>query len=286
MKVDFIQQPFEIDLKNPMDICPRGLHSVSFYELVYIVSGTGVQIINDHHFHYKKGDLFLLAPNDSHNFLFDSTTQLLFIRFNRVFLQFNPRTSDFWKRIEQLLLQVNSSAGRIVITDADDPIVQNMLHALVAEVSDRRDYSTDVTIPLVQSILGFVARAQMKETDDAVFEIRDNKAADIIQYIHEHICHPQEITAARLATVFGISGNYLGRYFKSQTRQTLNEYVTQYRLKLVENLLRYSDMRMREIADELGFTDHSHLNKFFQKYKNVTPTKFRHHLRQKSPQPS
>ena len=38
-----------------------------------------------------------------------------------------------------------------------------------------------------------------------------------------------------------------------------------YKLKLVENRLLHSEMRINEIAAELGFTDESHLNKLFKK---------------------
>jgi hypothetical protein len=45
--------------------------------------------------------------------------------------------------------------------------------------------------------------------------------------------------------------------------------------KLVEARLRFSDMRINEIASELGFTDESHLNKFFKSQKGLSPKAFR-----------
>ena len=68
MKKDYLVQPFELVLKEPADVCPRGKHKVSFFELVYIVSGTGIQTINGNTFKYKRGNLFLLAPEDAHCF--------------------------------------------------------------------------------------------------------------------------------------------------------------------------------------------------------------------------
>ncbi|WP_431217443.1 helix-turn-helix domain-containing protein [Puia sp. P3] len=51
--------------------------------------------------------------------------------------------------------------------------------------------------------------------------------------------------------------------------------MTGYRLRLVETRLRYSTMRMSEIVDELGFTDESHLNRVFKKYRGLSPSAFR-----------
>ena len=47
------------------------------------------------------------------------------------------------------------------------------------------------------------------------------------------------------------------------------------KLKLVENRLLHSEMRISEIVAELGFTDESHLNKLFKKYRGCSPTNFR-----------
>mgnify|MGYP002445661599 FL=1 len=46
-------------------------------------------------------------------------------------------------------------------------------------------------------------------------------------------------------------------------------------MKLVENRLLHSEMRISEIVVELGFTDESHLNKLFKKYKGCSPSTFR-----------
>jgi len=51
--------------------------------------------------------------------------------------------------------------------------------------------------------------------------------------------------------------------------------VINYKLKMVENRLLHSEMRIGEIAAEMSFTDESHLNKLFRKYKGVSPTEFR-----------
>lgn len=46
-------------------------------------------------------------------------------------------------------------------------------------------------------------------------------------------------------------------------------------MQMVESRLLHSEMRISEIVEELGFTDESHLNKLFKKYKDCNPTDFR-----------
>lgn len=42
-----------------------------------------------------------------------------------------------------------------------------------------------------------------------------------------------------------------------------------------KRLLRYTPMRIKEIATELGFDDPSYFNKFFKKRVGMTPTDFK-----------
>jgi AraC-like DNA-binding protein len=56
---------------------------------------------------------------------------------------------------------------------------------------------------------------------------------------------------------------------------TLRDYVNQYKLHIMENRLQYSSLSIKEISDELGFTDLSHFNKFFKSHKGMSPSAFR-----------
>ena len=42
------------------------LHDHDFYELTYMSDGECVQIINEHVYYVKKGDIFITSPRDSH----------------------------------------------------------------------------------------------------------------------------------------------------------------------------------------------------------------------------
>ncbi|WP_232324654.1 helix-turn-helix domain-containing protein [Pedobacter cryoconitis] len=74
---------------------------------------------------------------------------------------------------------------------------------------------------------------------------------------------------------FGISETYLSRYFKKHMNELMQQYIINYRTKFIMNRLQHSDMRINEIANDLGFTDESHLNKFLRKQKGQSPGQYR-----------
>ena len=97
----------------------------------------------------------------------------------------------------------------------------------------------------------------------------------MLNYIQQNIFEPKNLKAVKLSQHFNISLNYLGRYFKKQTGDTLQNYITNYKMRLVETRLLHSDMRINEITYEFNFTDESHLNRVFKKYKGMNPSEFR-----------
>ena len=59
MKKENLHQPFEISVKE-LEESPLKEHEHTFFELVYILSGTGLQCINNNKFDYHEGHMFLL----------------------------------------------------------------------------------------------------------------------------------------------------------------------------------------------------------------------------------
>lgn len=76
---------FEISVKE-LEESPLKEHEHTFFELVYILSGTGLQCINNNKFDYHEGHMFLITPQDCHSFDIHTTTKFFFIRFNDIYI--------------------------------------------------------------------------------------------------------------------------------------------------------------------------------------------------------
>ena len=86
---------------------------------------------------------------------------------------------------------------------------------------------------------------------------------------------PEKLKVDVLASQFHLSPTYISEFFRKNMGVSLREYIAKSRLKLVEIRLLYSDFKLVEIAEELGFTDASHLSRTFKKYsgQSVIPHK-------------
>lgn len=78
-------QYMEISVKE-LEESPLKEHEHTFFKLVYILSGTGLQCINNNKFDYHEGHMFLITPQDCHSFDIHTTTKFFFIRFNDIYI--------------------------------------------------------------------------------------------------------------------------------------------------------------------------------------------------------
>lgn len=274
MKKENLHQPFEISF-NEHNESLLTEHEHTFFELVYILTGTGIQWINNSMFPYHDGHLFLITPNDSHSFEIHTTTKFINIKFNDIYIHSAIFGSENIQRLEFILQHANHQPGCILRNKVDKLLVKPMIEAIIREYVNRNLYSKEIITQLINTIIIVVARNIAMFLPQQVDECSDDKSLDILQYIQANIYQTGKIRAKEISQHFGISESYLGRYIKKHTNETMQQYILSYKLKLVESRLLHSQMRISEIAEELGFTDESHLSKFFKKYKGCSPSSFR-----------
>ena len=83
-----------------------------------------------------------------------------------------------------------------------------------------------------------------------------------------------------IADYFGMSASYFKKQFKSATGRSLNDHITQYRLRKAEEYLSESSLPVAEIAQKCGFLNINYFYTLFKKNHGITASEYRE-LRQK-----
>ncbi|KQX08588.1 AraC family transcriptional regulator [Flavobacterium sp. Root420] len=268
--------PFEVDFKE-LEQFPKTIRKNNFFELIYVVDGTGIQIINNNKFQYRKGNLFLVTPQDVHSFEILTVTKFFFLRFNEYYVKANSQNpqSETVLRMEYILQNASHRPGCILKNKIDKPLIASLIESIINEQSNQQIYHQKIIEQIVNAIITVVARNIALKLPKNIKETTGEMVLEILHYIQENIYDPKQLKATVISEQFNISLHYLGKYFKKQTGETLQEYISNYKLRLIEARLLNSDMRINEIADELHFSDESHLNKVFRKHKGINPSEFR-----------
>ncbi len=98
--------------------------------------------------------------------------------------------------------------------------------------------------------------------------------ARVLAYIHE--CLTEDLSLDELAACVHLSPYHFARLFKQSTGIPPHEYVIRERVEKAKGLLRSGRLTVGEVAQAVGFSDHSKLDRHFKRLTGLTPLQFRH----------
>ena len=279
MQVLEVHKPFEIQELELTEWKQRPVKN-NFFELVLIKNGEGTQCINYNEHNYQKGSIFLLPPLKCHSFTITKPTKFVFLKFTDSFFKnANKLTIDrneWFKEASYILSNYNQLPGEIIKNDIDRNHLESLIGMITQESMNYGNESINLVTSLMTSVLEVLIRNIKKST---YFEVPKNNSDDritkMLTYINENIDKTELLKVENLADVFIMSPTYVSEYFKKQVNMSLREYIIKAKLKLVEIRLLNSDFTLTQIADELGFTDVSHLSKTFKRYAGTSIKEFK-----------
>jgi len=92
------------------------------------------------------------------------------------------------------------------------------------------------------------------------------------EYLRNHLDQP--ISAKHLQEQFGYSKRHSSRIFKEETGFTIQEFLLEKRIKTACDLLANTDLRTKEVAQRVGFSDVSYFCRVFRTHTLCTPRNF------------
>ena len=103
--------------------------------------------------------------------------------------------------------------------------------------------------------------------------------AEVVQFMHDHFAN--EITAAQLAGVIGLSVSQLNRKFTDTMGTSPIRYLVKLRADKAAELLVNTDKTINEICFACGFNSQTYFNRQFKRHTDLTPKQYRHRYGQK-----
>jgi AraC-like DNA-binding protein len=96
------------------------------------------------------------------------------------------------------------------------------------------------------------------------------------EFIHEH--QAEDISLSQVARAVNTSTFYFCKMFKKVTGINFTDYLSRVRIEKSKNLLLNPNLRVSEIAFEVGFQSLTHFNRVFKKILGQTPSDYRAQL--------
>lgn len=243
-------------------------------ELIYFNEGKGTQFVGDSIQPFNSGDLLLIGSQLPHYWKFDDCY------FDGTVVR-NPDVKvahfsealwgDFFLNLPEnkLLKDVLEKARRgVKITGIHKQHVADLLTRMLKTDGIER------IIMLMQALVE-VAKCQDLQTLASVGFQRDleqiekDRINDIYEYTYANFRN--KICLEEIAGVARISPNSFCRYFKSRTRKTYSQFLTEIKVGQACKLLIEAHLNLKQICYNSGFNNFASFHKCFKKITGKSP---------------
>ena len=142
-----------------------------------------------------------------------------------------------------------------------------------------------IDLPDIRQISDFRSSSDIEETLQLmiykVFEIREKSTPEkdellgkMIKFMEENY-DDYQFSTQTLATHFNVTEAYIMRYFKKNTGQTILQFLIQLRIDQSKQLLKTTDIPIKDIVSQIGYSDVSSFIRRFKQQTKITPGEYR-----------
>ncbi len=251
------------------------LHKAYDHRLLAVLDGEGKVFIDGKEYRSEKGDIYVISPGIGYRVVSGKAQRIVVINFDM--------THDHC-RINDPVISVNAE-----IFDNERIIEKNTPTSVFSEKVFVRKEMSGECIKLCQMLLD--AYRERSTEIDRVFltglftqllcrllqmdeQSHINSAAkELYKYITENF--HQSITLEKLGEKFHFHPTYINRLLKKHYGTSARQLILKCRFDRAVYLLDHTDMSVKEVAQEAGFTNPQYFSLAFFNHFGVYPSSFR-----------
>ncbi|GIQ70545.1 AraC family transcriptional regulator [Xylanibacillus composti] len=264
--------PFHFERMRRFQPFERKNHYHRNFEINYLYQGRRSYFIGDRSFTVEAGDLVFIHEYEVHkaSILDSPRHERLVLNFNKLFLE--PLDAPM---LHELLEPFRLPHRVLRLKVADQLFVQGLFQKMEQE-AEKREFGYELYFKQLLTELLLFAKRQMQRQQTAEHEHvspMHQKISAIVQEINRSYTEPCSLED--WAVRFHTSPYHLSRSFRSVTGFSLVEYVNMTRIKAACRLLKQTDDKIIDIAQQVGYDNLAHFGRQFKKWAKVTPGIYR-----------
>ena len=227
------------------------LHWHEFYEIEYIIDGSGSYTVDGEKYSVGSGMLFLMTPANFHEV--DANGCRIFN------LMFSTSACD-----PALLSRCISykAPSALYVPDCDRKLLESLLDELTKN-SDDPEYSSCLLNALLHKILSYKDNVSKNSSPAALATL----------YLHGHF--RENPSLSEVAAHIGYTPTYFSSIFKQEIGESFKSYLDRLRFDYAHNLILSSTLTITQICKESGFDDYPNFIRRFTARFGCSPDKIR-----------
>ncbi|WP_165971946.1 AraC family transcriptional regulator [Paenibacillus piri] len=253
---------------NPMHY-DNHLHKHSFYEICYVIDGSGRYLDDGHWFALEPGTLFCSRPGIWHQIRSDAGMYLLFVAFEPDSAHSDPQALRMYQTLH--------TTDRFLLHQANHTSTALLWQALMRQLEAPHPLWKETLSPMALAlIVSFCSTFRKPDEDMRTIppiktDARLLKRACV--FIIDNISQPLPLDS--IARYLNISGRHLSRLFSEKLGISYIGYVQRERVRHAAELLAYTDISILEAAEKTGFNSVHYFTRVFAKQTGLPPGEYR-----------
>lgn len=249
------------------------------FELIVVVSGQFSIIIKGDKKELKENDSLLIFPGEEHYGIDSDEEKVSFywlhFTFNNAY-QIIEKDKIYKDNIIKEFQQIKDFPG-IFLKEEFTIVEIDRIKALIKQLLDYKNnklYSNRPCNILMELILMELTVSILKieiykyNSQDRSFMIEN-----VCDWIRANIYH--NISIQKLSDLFGYNVEYFSRKFKKELGISPKQYILSVQIEKAKALLCTTDLKLKQIASNVGIEDDKMFFKKFKKYECMTPTQYK-----------
>jgi two-component system response regulator YesN len=110
----------------------------------------------------------------------------------------------------------------------------------------------------------------------SIREFKDSKSqlfSKIHRFIETHIA--KDVSLQTIADHVNLHPVYLSSLYKQEMKENISDFIMRYRMEKAGVMLGSTDIKIYELASQMGFQNPPYFSKLFKNYYGVTPQEYR-----------
>lgn len=228
--------------------------------------------------HYKKGNLGMIIPNNVYKVnAFTDDVKAYFILIDRD--ELNNQTSFAFNKYEMQQALRSSNNNIEKVSDNAFAHILNLCEQLFyynqeeKEITFSQQIKLSLFTSLVYILVGDFLQGKGKDINILENSRKESITMKFLQLVSINFMKEKELKF--YADKLLISSKYLSNTVREITNQPPSKFITEALLNNAKILLLSSDNSIKEISNELDFSDQYAFGKFFKKHTGLSPSNFR-----------
>ena len=241
------------------------------FEILWIKNGIGSIILDSNEYPLTNNAIFCIAPGQLRRLDMDAPVHGYYISMSPDFLCLPESQLDF-----SFIVAQHSRGNNLIVINPGEEVLDEMesiMANMMKEFQNYRLLRAEILKGFLKVFLIYLSR-QFSGSEIKTTHSRDQEIVTIfLELVRKNFMNMKRVSD--YAGELCVTPNYLNQIVKRISGYPASYHIQQQIVSEAKRKALYSGLRLKEIADFLGFSDYAHFSKFFKTYSGVSFSDFK-----------